>query len=700
MQLSTIATLPNLKLAWRRISTGGNYSYKKFFRQASYSYEVSLEENLKDLRVRLLAKSWRPTTPERLYTPKPSGLQRPITLLRIEDQIVLQAIANLLSKKVQPRRRPHILNTVFSNILDSPTSIFFLRDWRRTYRAFQRGVEGHYRAGRRWVLDFDLAAFYETVSHDLLLKTAFPRAHDSEDVQWIGDCLAIWSSADPNSAKGHGLPQGPIASDFLAEVFLLPIDEEMVGLNGYLRYVDDIRLFGTTELELRKIAVALEVRCRERGLIPQVEKYSVRRAVSMRDALGSLPSINDPHRDEPYPRLSRSRGETLLKPALGGKPLKVRDKTRLRYVLFRTETSPKISRTVCTILARHPEHVDAFAAYLARCGYNRRIVEVCLEVLRTTPYEYVQGHMWLLLAKVQDKLRHYRPVDWRGLRLRARATVRDKTASLAIQWGAGEYLCYAERLTGFPHAKSVRFVRSELAQALLAESLPVSALAPSRTGCHWLKSRTPEPGLALVRQMLFHQKKPSDLGVASRQINRTTARTLRAVGLTRARGRRLDVVGEIIERRFGVVSGGEWQRILGAEYGHAAGLATRAESLFDAARSEWLVTQNSFNQTVFLALQRYLAAAGLPGAVTIVDRKGELCHFGVTLDSRKSFSLLHPVVADGFRAVNDRRNRLPGAHPYDKKSGARTKHLAKQERNRFVATLANAYRALLLLAPP
>lgn len=699
MQLSTIATIPNLKLAWRRISTGGNYSYKRFFRQASYSYEVALEANLHDLRTRLLAKSWRPTTPERLYTPKPSGLQRPITLLRLEDQIVLQAIANVLSKKVQERRHPHVLNTVFSNILDSPSSIFFLRDWRRTYRAFQRGVEAHYKAGRRWVLDFDLAAFYETVSHELLLKTAFPRAHDSEDVQWIGDCLASWSSADPTSAKGHGLPQGPIASDFLAEVFLLPIDEEMSGLSGYLRYVDDIRLFGTTELELRKIAVALEVRCRERGLIPQVEKYSVRKAQSLRDALGSLPSINDPHRDEPYPRLSRSRGEALLKPALGSKPLKVRDKTRFRYVLFRTETSPKISRTVCTILARHPEHVDAFAAYLARCGYNRRICEVCLEVLRTTPYEYVQGHMWLLLAKVQDKLRTYRPVDWRGLRLRARATVRDRTASLAIQWGAGEFLCYAEKLTGFQHAKSVRFVRSELAQALLAESLPLSALAPSRTGSRWLKSKSAEPGLALARHMLFHKKRPADLGVTSRQIDRTTVRTLRALGLTRARSPELDVVGEIIERRFGIVSNGEWRRLLGPEYGHAAGLATRAASLFDSARSEWLIAQNSFNQAAFLALQKHLTSVGLPGAVTVIDKKGELCHFGVTLDQRNAFSKLHPDIADGFRAVNDRRNRLPGAHPYEKKSGARTKHLAKQERNRFVATLAGTYKALLALAP-
>lgn len=45
-------------------------------------------------------------------------------------------------------------------------------------------------------------------------------------------------------------PAGLLASDFLTEAFLLPVDLKLQKLRGYLRYVDDIRLFGSTEDEV------------------------------------------------------------------------------------------------------------------------------------------------------------------------------------------------------------------------------------------------------------------------------------------------------------------------------------------------------------------------------------------------------------------------------------------------------------------
>jgi hypothetical protein len=62
----------------------------------------------------------------------------------------------------------------------------------------------------------------------------------------------------------------------------------------------------------------------------------------------------------------------------------------------------------------------------------------------------------------------------------------------------------------------------------------------------------------------------------------------------------------------------------------------------------------------------------------------------VTLDRQNAFSTVHPVFADAFRAVNDRRNKLPGSHPYEKRSASRNQYLKAQERNRFVNLLAKA----------
>ena len=94
----------------------------------------------------------------------------------LEDQIVLQAIANVLSQRVAEARAPFLLKTVFSNVVQSRNSIFFFKSWRRTYQAFTAQVDKHYASGRQWIADFDLAAFYETISHDLLIRMPLSEA--------------------------------------------------------------------------------------------------------------------------------------------------------------------------------------------------------------------------------------------------------------------------------------------------------------------------------------------------------------------------------------------------------------------------------------------------------------------------------------------------------------------------------------------
>src|SRR5437867_8334998 len=107
-------------------------------------------------------------------------------------------------------------------------------------------------------------------------------------MKWLLDCLGTWSSDHKSSAHGHGLPQGPIASDFLAECFLLPVDFALRKIPGYTRYVDDVRFFGHTENEVRSAVIELERRCRERGLIPQSGKFAIKKAQSVQEALGML----------------------------------------------------------------------------------------------------------------------------------------------------------------------------------------------------------------------------------------------------------------------------------------------------------------------------------------------------------------------------------------------------------------------------
>jgi hypothetical protein len=171
------------------------------------------------------------------------------------------------------------------------------------------------------------------------------------------------------------------------------------------------------------------------------------------------------------------------------------------------------------------------------------------------------------------------------------------------------------------------------------------------------------------------------------------------LGVVSAPGPQVDPIAEILHRRFGLPRGKSWHRLFRAEYVHALGLLRQAEATFDGGRSFWLACQNSFNQTVFLALQRHLAATGHPAACTVTNRKGQLVDFGVTLDANGPFSQNCPTIGNCFRAMNARRNQLPVSHPYEKQSAAQSRHLKAQERNEFAGKLRTAYAELLALMP-
>jgi hypothetical protein len=54
----------------------------------------------------------------------------------------------------------------------------------------------------------------------------------SIDGDVVCEWLEKWITPRPTWPLQHGIPQGPQSSDFLAEIFLLPIDEEMAKSRG------------------------------------------------------------------------------------------------------------------------------------------------------------------------------------------------------------------------------------------------------------------------------------------------------------------------------------------------------------------------------------------------------------------------------------------------------------------------------------
>jgi hypothetical protein len=698
MKLTELSSRGNLELAWRRITTGANHQYKRLYRELYHAYEIALGQNLRDLRQRLLGAAFEPQHPERIYVPKASGLHRPLALLNVEDQIVLQAFANLAARRMQSRRAPLQFRVVFSNILQKPDSMFFFRRWQDTYAAFQRRIRKHFLGGMRWVGDFDLAAFYDTIAHELLLRTIYPRTRNA-DLDWIAKCLRTWSSDRPASGHGHGLPQGPLASDFLAECFLLPIDLQLQKRRGYMRYVDDVRLFGATEDEVRSDLIELERHCRERGLIPQAGKFAIRRAHSMRDALGMLPSISDPQHEAGTERIDPAEARTAFMAAIGGRPYRVTDKTRLRYVLYRAAPDSALLKMVLRLIPHHPEHADVFFSYLGRFDYRKPIERLCIDLVGRNPYPYLRGEAWHVLARFRQDPRSETAINPVSLTTRAANIAKQRTNENFVErWGACHFACVSEVITGSRYSRFLKF-QTPLLQSLVAPVLPERAFAQGEAVESYLRRTTPEPGLSVCSSIHAQGMGLSTFGLVATDIPSQVANALRELGVIPTAGPKVDPISEILGGRYGTPRGKSWHVLLAAEYVHALGLLKQAEAAFAGARTVWLICQNSFNQTVFLALQRHLAATAHPGACTTINKNGQLVDYGVTLDANGPFAKSLPRIADCFRAMNARRNHLPVAHPYEKKTAVQSRYLKAQERNQFVAQLRIAYADLIHVMP-
>ncbi|HQH51543.1 MAG TPA: reverse transcriptase domain-containing protein [Candidatus Hydrogenedentes bacterium] len=687
MRWESLVSVQNLRLAWRRINTGRNLQHKRFFRDFYLVYETALDQNLRALRQQLLAHAWTPSHPQRVYIPKPSGLQRPISLLGVEDQIVLQAIANVFARKLAKKRKTVELSTVFSNILAEPSnSIFFTRPWQESYNAFQDKCRTLFAEGNHWIAHFDLAAFYDTISHDLLCRNISPKEAHPETWNRVKKWLGVWSSAEPQSITSHGIPQGPVASNFLAEAFFLPIDLE-IGKKGikYIRYVDDIRLFGASENDARTAGILLEWLCRDRGLIPQGKKFAVSRASSPEEALGSLPSIPPAEEDEERETMTDGEALRLLRSCVRGKPLRVTDKSRFRYVMYRAPKSTRILGKVMLLLPRHPEHVDTFVAYFGNYDKSRRIVEGLLEVLESGhPYPYVRGELWHLLARMGS------PEQLAEALCMARADARDRRKCVGLSWGVMSFLirCQEERLCRIGTRLQAE---SPLSRALLSTRIPQTEFAPGRVVASMLKG-TLEEQLAAARQLQTRNITLSGLNLRQRELSEVCRYSLRSLGVIRRISKTArDWIAERLQKKYHGSLIPIWRKLLGAEYEHALQILIEADAMFEIAPASWLQLQDSFNDAVVRILILYLRQRGLPGGSQgTVGKDGRLVKYGNLLQPGGIFATAFPAVSASLLKVHERRSKLPGSHPYDEKGGAQNSWLKRPERDVMAREVCSA----------
>jgi group II intron reverse transcriptase/maturase len=137
-------------------------------------YEAGLEENLRDLHVRVQRGAYRAWPSRRQYIPKPDGRRRPLGVAALEDKIVQRAVVE-------------VLNAIYET--DFLGFSYGFRPGRSQHDALDALAVGLQRRKVNWVLDADIRAFFDSLSHAWLMRFLEHRIGDRRVLRLIGKWL-------------------------------------------------------------------------------------------------------------------------------------------------------------------------------------------------------------------------------------------------------------------------------------------------------------------------------------------------------------------------------------------------------------------------------------------------------------------------------------------------------------------------------
>ena len=169
-------------------------------------YAADLDRNLTDLHARVHSGAYRALPSRRRYIPKADGKQRPLGIAALEDKIVQAAVVAILT----PIYEAEFLG--FSH---------GFRPGRNQHDALDALAYGINARKINWVLDADIARFFDTLSREWLIRFIEHRIGDRRIIRLIQKWLkAGVLEEDQLIETTEGTPQGSVVSPLLANVYL------------------------------------------------------------------------------------------------------------------------------------------------------------------------------------------------------------------------------------------------------------------------------------------------------------------------------------------------------------------------------------------------------------------------------------------------------------------------------------------------
>lgn len=221
--------------------------------------------NLYKLWNRMSSGSYMPGPVRAVEIPKDHGAGvRTLGVPNTVDRVAQTAAAKLLEERLEPIFHPDSYGYRPGRSAHDALAVARKRCWKQD-----------------WVLDLDIRAFFDSVPHDLLLKSV---AHHTDE-RWVLLYIERWLKAPmqmPDGtlvARGKGTPQGSPISPLLANLFMHYAFDRWMAREfpgcPFERYADDIVAHCDTEDQARSLRAAIADRLGALGLELHPDKTKV-----------------------------------------------------------------------------------------------------------------------------------------------------------------------------------------------------------------------------------------------------------------------------------------------------------------------------------------------------------------------------------------------------------------------------------------
>ena len=213
--------------------------------QTVSQFDTHAETELARLRDELQNKRYHRQPARRVWIPKPGTTeQRPLGIPAVRDRTVEAALR-------------HVLEPIFER--DFAEHSYGFRPKRGCREAVKR-VEELLGEGRGWCVDVDLKSYFDTIPHDRLMTLVEQRIVDGSVLAVLAQSLkaGVLEELKGWQPTERGTPQGAVISPCLANLYLNPLDHEMVQRGwAMVRYADDFVVLCRTKEEAEAVLAFL-----------------------------------------------------------------------------------------------------------------------------------------------------------------------------------------------------------------------------------------------------------------------------------------------------------------------------------------------------------------------------------------------------------------------------------------------------------